>query len=184
MSGFFAMINHPRLVVAKLLFKLLLITAVLLSTACSMLPANNTVAADGIRLVDEPIKDNRSARSELANALSALEQGNPVLADTAFQLMMEQGAKSPEALNHYAIFLREQWRLEEAEKVYKTALKYSPNNAMTHWNIAILYEMYRGDYSQAVKHYQAYQQGVIEPDKRVAGWIIDLHNRLAQQKDS
>ena len=180
MSCFLVTTNARRFAVAVLL----LISISLLGTGCSVLPSSNSVEVNSDQLVDEPIRDNRSARAELANALAALEQGNPALADIAFQLMMEQGAKSPEALNHYAIFLREQWRVDEAEAIYKTALMHSPNNAMTHWNIGILYEMYRGDYSQALAHYQAYQQRAAAPDKRVAGWIIDLNRRLAQQKES
>lgn len=157
-------------------------TLVLMLSGCSIMPdiAISGGAGTGEKSAVVKISDSRSVKNILAKALAAVEQSDIENADLEFQLMMEQGAKSPDSLNHYAIFLREQWRLDEAEKVYKQALKNSPKDPMTHWNIAVLYELYRGDYQQALEHFKAYQQSAPEADKRVAIWVGDLTRRLEQ----
>ena len=127
------------------------------------------------------VEDSRAVKLALEKALSAIKQNDDAAADSAFKSMLDLGAKSPGALNHYAIYLRRQWRMDEAETIYRQALAFSPNNAMTHWNIAVFYELYRGDYKQAVVHYKAYQQNAELPDKRVVHWIADLTRRVSQE---
>lgn len=127
------------------------------------------------------ISDSRAVKVELDKALYAVKKGDVEAADKAFKAMLAQGAKSPVSLNHYAIYLREQWRMDEAEKIYLLALANSPNDSMTHWNLAIFYELYRGDYQQALVHYQNYQQHAKLPDKRVKHWIVDLTRRIKQE---
>ena len=172
------------LVLAHRAFKCRLIqaTLVLMLSGCSFIP--DIAIPGGADAVEKTavvkISDSRSVKGTLAKALAAVEQNDIEVADLEFQLMMEQGAKSPDSLNHYAIFLREQWRLDEAENVYKQALKNSPKDPVTHWNIAVLYELYRGDLKQALEHYTAYQESALKPDKRVAIWVGDLTRRLEQ----
>lgn len=54
---------------------------------------------------------------------------------------------------------------------------------MSHWNIAVLYDLYLGQPAKALKHYQAYQQVTEQPDKRVHGWLVDLQHRIKQQAE-
>ena len=53
----------------------------------------------------------------------------------------------------------------------------APNDAMTHYNLGILYDIYLGKTELALQHYRKYQQVLAEPDKRVGGWIKDLERR-------
>ena len=149
--------------------------------ACSFVPAVNNGLTErvGNPVQQTTVDDSRTVKKLLNEALAAVAGQDYQQADKAFTDMLAAGARSPASLNHYAIYLREQWRIDEAEQVYQQALKYSPIDAMTHWNIAILYELYKGDYKQAVAHYQQYQQYASEPDKRVAAWIGDLQRRIA-----
>ncbi len=153
---------------------LLLILASLILGGCSF------TGGSGNQL-DEPVRDGRAVRSLLVQAVQAEQRGDIENADLLFQEMMMHEPRSPDALNSYAIFLREQWRLQETEAVYLRALKYSPNDAMTHWNMAVLYDLYLGKPDSALKHYEAYQQLVEEPDRRVHGWIVDMQHRVKQQ---
>ncbi len=157
--------------------KLLLLSFVMLSSGCSTLPQLSIGGSDA---TEQLVKDNRSVKTTLQAALTAIESGDSDVAAEHFLQMMEQGAQSPESLNHYAIFLREQWRIDEAEQVYRQALKYSPGDAMTHWNLAILYELYKGDNAQALAHFNRYKELAAEPDKRVNIWIADLNRRVSQ----
>ena len=52
---------------------------------------------------------------------------------------------------------------------------------MTHWNLAVFYDLYKGDYRQAVVHYKAYQKYAERPDKRVEYCITDLTRRVNQE---
>lgn len=131
--------------------------------------------------VDKVMVDNNKAKLHLENAITALEQNDTAAASLAFEAMNKAGAKSPEALNHYAIFLREQWLINESEAIYRKALIHSPNNAMTHYNLGILLDLYQGRRQEALEHYQKYQVLAETPDKRVAGWIKDIQRQIDNQ---
>ena len=176
-----------------LMSNILMLVLLLLISSCSSfqmfseqsLSANNAPSEEGsdakvidTKVIDTKVIDSKAAKIALSKALTAIQLNDIAAADHAFKAMVLAGAQSPTALNHYAVFLREQWRMDEAESVYLKALKSSPNNAMTHWNLAIFYELYRGEYKQALFHYQAYQQYAIAPDKRVIHWISDLNRRI------
>lgn len=171
-----------------LMSNILMLVLLLLISSCSSfqmfseqsLSANNAPSEEGsdAKVIDTKVIDSKAAKIALSKALTAIQLNDIAAADHAFKAMVLAGAQSPTALNHYAVFLREQWRMDEAESVYLKALKSFPNNAMTHWNLAIFYELYRGEYKQALFHYQAYQQYAIAPDKRVIHWISDLNRRI------
>ena len=166
--------------------KILIIVLISMTISCSsMLTISEQSLSASHSFSDKhstaQVTDSKAANQALNKALLAIEMQDIAAADRAFKAMLLAGAKSPLALNHYAVFLREQWRMEEAEKMYLQALKTSPNNAMTHWNLAIFYELYRGNYKQALLHYQAYQQYATSPDKRVIHWISDLNRRIEKE---
>jgi len=148
--------------------------ALLVLSACSI---------TGSQQGAETLTDTREVRALLTRAVSAQNANDLTGADLLFQEMMNYDPESPDALNSYAIFLREQWRLEEAEEIYLRALKYAPNDSMSHWNLAVLYDLYLGQAAKALKHYQAYQRVTEQPDKRVHGWLVDLQHRIKQQAE-
>lgn len=145
----------------------LVVAALLLLAGCASTPDERPYSDP---VVNEPV----AVKSSLASALAALDKGDSDAAAAAFQKMLDKGARSPESLNHYAIYLREQWRMEEAEKIYLRALVAAPNSAMTHYNLGILYELYLGKQDLALKHYRRYQKVIGEPDKKVGAWIKAL----------
>lgn len=132
--------------------------------------------------VDAELKDNAKIRAMLSNAKQAEDAGDIELAKSIYEAMIDSGAKSSRSLNHYAIFLRKQLEIDQAENVYLRALKYSPSDATTHYNLGILYELYRGDFSKAKQHYESYQANVEEADPAVKNWIVDLERRIAAGK--
>lgn len=165
------------------LLQLLLVSILMLTSACSSLSSLSSLpqlSIGGSDDAEQLVKDNRSVKTALQAAMAAVDVGDNASAAQHFEQMMEQGAQSPASLNHYAIFLREQWRIDEAEQVYQQALKHSPADAMTHWNLAILYELYKGDNQQALAHFSRYKELAAEPDKRVNIWITDLSRRVEQ----
>ncbi|MGI9294573.1 MAG: tetratricopeptide repeat protein, partial [Pseudomonadales bacterium] len=77
-----------------------------------------------------------------------------------------------------ALLHREQGEFKQAEKTFLQAIKIWPGYASIQLNLGILYELYMGEMQSALEHYQNYQQLQSEPDKTIAGWIIDLQRRI------
>ena len=130
------------------------------------------------------IVDSSKVNALLGKAIRAEAKGDIEQARNLYQHMLEAGAKSTKSLNHYAVFLRKQFDIEQAEAIYLRALKHSPRHANTHYNIAILYELYRGDFIKAKEHFELFQLNSSEPDKKVKAWIADLNRRIAAQEQS
>ena len=82
------------------------------------------------------------------------------------------------ANNQLGILLREAGKFEEAERAYRRALETDPSYALAHYNLGVLLDVYLRRGAEAIEHYEAYQSSLGEPDKTVAGWIIDLRRRF------
>ena len=82
------------------------------------------------------------------------------------------------ALNAYAIHQRQQGDFDKAEQLYKRAISVWPDFAEAHLNLGILYDLYRGKQTLALQQYERYQSLQTKPNRRVAGWIVDLKRRL------
>jgi tetratricopeptide (TPR) repeat protein len=80
--------------------------------------------------------------------------------------------------NELGILLRERGKFEEAERAYRRALETDPDYALAHYNLGVLLDVYLRRGGEAIEQYEAYQSSLSEPDKRVAGWLIDLRRRF------
>lgn len=68
-----------------------------------------------------------------------------------------------------------------AEKSYRTALKLNKHFADAHYNLALLYDMFYQDISQAVEHYQHYLALTQEEDKATSAWVEELKLTLKRR---
>ena len=75
------------------------------------------------------------------------------------------------------MLLRRQGKFGEAEAAYLKAVTASPDYALAHYNLGVLYELYLQRLDAALQHYERYQ-AVTGEDKQVAKWIADLKRRL------
>lgn len=82
------------------------------------------------------------------------------------------------ANNQLGILLRAAGKFDEAERAYRRALETDPSYALAHYNLGVLLDVYLRRGAEAIEHYEAYQSSLSEPDKTVAGWIIDLRRRF------
>ena len=110
-------------------------------------------------------------------ALLYQHQGEGELAGQYYQQAMQVNPNNLAAYNQYAVFLREQGRFSEAERIYKNALRVWEAHPQTHLNIGILYDLYMGDRRRALQHFHRYQALTGFEDQLVAGWIIDLERQ-------
>jgi Tfp pilus assembly protein PilF len=82
------------------------------------------------------------------------------------------------ANNQLGILLREEGKFDEAEAAYRRALDTDSSHALAHYNLGVLLDVYLRRGAEAIEHYEAYQASLAEPDKTVAGWLIDLRRRF------
>ncbi|MDX1733141.1 MAG: tetratricopeptide repeat protein [Halioglobus sp.] len=80
-------------------------------------------------------------------------------------------------LNEEALERRREGDFDGAEAAYQSALAVDEEQALTHRNLGILYDLYRGMPDKALHHYTRYQALQPANERVVAGWIADLQRR-------
>ena len=103
-------------------------------------------------------------------------------AEAAFRAALQHNPKHAVAYNQLGWLLRRQGRFADAQKAYQSALLSDPDYHLAHRNIGILYDLYLREPSKALQHYQRCQALEEQPDKELAGWIIDLERQLKAEK--
>ncbi len=98
-------------------------------------------------------------------------------ATQSLTMAIEKNAKNLKALNQLGFAWRNMGKFEEAEKAYLQAIKVDPQFSESYLNIGILYDIYMGKFVQASDYYQKYQSLQSEPNRQVAGWIVDINRR-------
>ncbi|MGJ8693671.1 MAG: tetratricopeptide repeat protein [Thalassotalea sp.] len=103
------------------------------------------------------------------------------LALTSLQKAKQHSDNNPYIYNLQGVLAREQGLFEAAEKHYQQALAIWPDYAAAHLNMAVLYELYRGDFAQAKKHYQVYI--MLNPNDQLSkNWLAGLEIKLASRQ--
>lgn len=120
----------------------------------------------------------------LSLALLYRTSGNSDQAERYFREAFDRNSNNVHAYNQYGVFLREQGRFMEAEHAYQRALAVWPQFPEANINLAILYDLYMGRLSLAVEYYSIYRDLQEQPDRRLAGWIVDAQRRLEKQTQS
>ena len=87
-------------------------------------------------------------------------------------------SEHPAANNQLGMLLRAQGQFADAEAAYLRAIAADPEYALAYYNLGILLDIYLQRPAEALQHYERYQDLTLEPDRSVAGWIIDLRRRL------
>lgn len=127
--------------------------------------------------------DQSLSGAALNSALISAKQNRGDVAQEWFLRAIEANPTNPAIRSEYGVFLRQQGRFVEAQQQYQAALQSAPQHALTHYNLAILYDLYRGDKSKALEHFLIYQSLSEEEDRQVKGWIADLRRQQTTDSD-
>lgn len=98
----------------------------------------------------------------------------------ALTYALELNNKNLDAYNQLAILEREQGRFNEAEKLYRQALKVWPHHAASNCNLGVLYDLYFGRFTEALSYYEMCAKVSSEPNRQLKAWIVDLKRRIAE----
>ena len=75
----------------------------------------------------------------------------------------------------------EEGRYKDAEQLYLAALKLDPKSASTHYNLALLYDVYYQDIAQAISHYESYLSLSNQKDEETEAWTDELKQILLRR---
>lgn len=124
--------------------------------------------------------DSATAYTDLG--LQYLKNKDMDRAEKAFDKSILLDQASYVAYNHRGVIQRIRGDFFGAKDMYLKAIKYKPDYANAHLNIAILFDIYLYDLKQALYHYKKYQSLTGNNDELVGKWVVDLERRIADEE--
>lgn len=98
-------------------------------------------------------------------------------AEAMLKQASDKNSKNIKILNQLGYVYRQQGTFDKAEECYLKAIELDPSDSAAYLNLGVLFDIYMGKLVKASEYYQKYQGLQGTPDRRVAGWIVDINRR-------
>ena len=106
-------------------------------------------------------------------------QGKLDAAERNLLQALDLNADHPVAHNELGIVYRKAGRFAAAKRHYEAAIAVFPGYHHARRNLAILCDLYLGDYDCALDQYEAYL-ATVPADEEASMWVTDLRNRVGK----